>query len=440
MGHLVNPVGFRVGYFSNWADLWSTSNNLVYAELLQNTLSYRRVMGFFFENFITDRHSILYSHFTVESVGFSRLNLKMYFYDGIVEQKMSHLAKQLQRFKWRKAKSHRRLLRRFRKIKPIRRLRVSFLRLWRYYDYLLARQIIFFFLYFLNLGRKNMTRASQTNVLRYFYYVVAEEWFKVLKKDPSVSVFAFIKYYLKMLAIKGFDTDSSMSDRLHFTGLKSNFAVFLKALDEALFFWSRRQNFFSLALFKKKIYLKRHFKKFIKVFNKIDRFCSQFFIAFYRMYLLSFRQSKFFRFMLFILNPIFSSLGFLPTKVEFFGIDNNSVAAMFLARYIARKVEMRFQIRELFTPVGKEMRFLIKHTPSVLGYKLQFVGRLTRRGKVRTTWRLGGSIPTSKMEAQIEHAFYLGILRNGICCVRVWLYRHKSFGNYNYNYVYRVKT
>ena len=79
--------------------MWSTSNNLVYAELLQNTLSYRRVMGFFFENFITDRHSILYSHFTVESVGFSRLNLKMYFYDGIVEQKMSHLAKQLQRFK-----------------------------------------------------------------------------------------------------------------------------------------------------------------------------------------------------------------------------------------------------------------------------------------------------------------------------------------------------
>ena len=89
--------------------------------------------------------------------------------------------------------------------------------------------------------------------------------------------------------------------------------------------------------------------------------------------------------MLFILTPIFSALGFLTTKVEFFGVDNNSVAAMFLARYIARKIEMRFQIRELFTPVGKEMRFLIKHTPAVLGYKLQFVGRLTRRGKVRTT-------------------------------------------------------
>jgi len=121
----------------------------------------------------------------------------------------------------------------------------------------------------------------------------------------------------------------------------------------------------------------------------------------------------------FILNPIFSSLGPLETKIEFFGIDNDSVSAIFLARYVARKIEMRFRIKELFTPIGREMRLLIKNTPSVLGYKLQFVGRLTRRGRVRTTWALGGSIPTSKMSAQIEHSMYLGILRNGICCVRV---------------------
>lgn len=132
-------------------------------------------MGFFFENFITDRHSILYSHFTVEGSGHASFRLKMYFYDGIVEQKMEHLSKQLQRFKGRKSKSHKRLLRRFRKLKPIKRLRVSFLRLWRYYDYLLARQIIFFFIYVLNLGRRNMTRSSQIRVLKYYYVVLAEE-------------------------------------------------------------------------------------------------------------------------------------------------------------------------------------------------------------------------------------------------------------------------
>lgn len=105
--------------------------------------------------------------------------------------------------------------------------------------------------------------------------------------------------------------------------------------------------------------------------------------------------------------------------MEFFGIDNNTVTAIFLARYIARKIEMRFKLRELFTPIGREMRFLMKRTSLLLGYKFQFVGRLTRRGRVRTTWRLGGSIPASRMDAQVEHAFYFGILRNGICCVRV---------------------
>lgn len=123
--------------------------------------------------------------------------------------------------------------------------------------------------------------------------------------------------------------------------------------------------------------------------------------------------------MLFILNPIFAALSILPVKVEFFGIDNNSVTAIFLARYIARKIEMKFTIRELFNPISREMRILMRRTPFLLGYKLQFVGRLTRRGKVRTTWRLGGSIPASSMDAQIEHAFYLGILRNGACSVRV---------------------
>lgn len=44
MGHLINPVGFRVGYFNNWADLWSSTNNLVYAEVLHNTLDFRRIM------------------------------------------------------------------------------------------------------------------------------------------------------------------------------------------------------------------------------------------------------------------------------------------------------------------------------------------------------------------------------------------------------------
>ena len=86
-------------------------------------------MRWFFENFVTDRYSILYSHFTVENYEFSSLWLKMYFYDGIVEQKLSHLVQQMQKFRIKKLKSHKRILRRFRKIRSVKSLRSDFLRL-----------------------------------------------------------------------------------------------------------------------------------------------------------------------------------------------------------------------------------------------------------------------------------------------------------------------
>lgn len=81
-----------------------------------------------------------------------------------------------------------------------------------------------------------MTRSSQVRVLKYYYVVLADEWSKAIKLDPSVSVFAFIKYYLKMLVIRGFDAESQSAERLHTIGLKSNFAVFFKALDEAIYY------------------------------------------------------------------------------------------------------------------------------------------------------------------------------------------------------------
>lgn len=130
---------------------------------------------------------------------------------------------------------------------------------------------------------------------------------------------------------------------------------------------------------------KKAYQKFLNPVKVVNHFSTYFFSSLFRTYLLSFRQAKFFRFMNFILTRAFNTLGVLNTKVEFFGLDNDSVSAIFLARYVARKIEMRFQIKELFTPIGREMRYLRRNTVALAGYKLQFVGRLTRRGRVRTT-------------------------------------------------------
>ncbi len=170
----------------------------------------------------------------------------------------------------------------------------------------------------------------------------------------------------------------------------------------------------------------------------MDKLSIDFFSTFYRVYLINHRQAKFFKFTSSLVFHGINRVGLLNTKFEFFGLDKNDITASFLSRYLSRKLEMRFRVNELLGPIGKDLRLLIKNTPFLRGYKIQFVGRLTRRDRVRTSWSVGGSIPLSTVTAQIEHSFSLGILRNGICCLRVWLYRHKSFGNYNYNYKYSL--
>lgn len=97
--------------------------------MLHNTLEARQVLSWFFENFVTDQYSILYSHFTVETVALSKFRLKLYFYDGLTEQKLVQLGRKLVKFKYKKLRSHKRMLRRFRKVRYVKALRSGFLRL-----------------------------------------------------------------------------------------------------------------------------------------------------------------------------------------------------------------------------------------------------------------------------------------------------------------------
>lgn len=51
-----------------------------------------------------------------------------------------------------------------------------------------------------------------------------------------MSVFAFVKYYIKFLVNCGFDKLSKESDRLHVRHCVANFSVFLRSLDKTLYF------------------------------------------------------------------------------------------------------------------------------------------------------------------------------------------------------------
>jgi ribosomal protein S3 len=72
----------------------------------------------------------------------------------------------------------------------------------------------------------------------------------------------------------------------------------------------------------------------------------------------------------------------------------------------------------------------------VRAFKIQFLGRITRRDRARISWILYGSVPYSTITSYVEHAIYIGILRNGTCCLRIWLVRPYSLGNYHNVYRY----
>lgn len=103
------------------------------------------------------------------------------------------------------------------------------------------------------------------------------------------------------------------------------------------------------------------------------------------MYLVRSRYQILFTNLKNVLTPFLNRLSLYPLQISFFGFDNDLVSAEFLAAYLSKKFEQRFQIKELFGPISKDLRRIMGRTPLLLGYKLQFVGRLTRRDRLRTS-------------------------------------------------------
>lgn len=65
--------------------------------MLHLSVDLNNILRFFLENFITDRFGILYSHSSFEKRGLCNLDLKFYFYDGFVENRVFAFSKNLRK-------------------------------------------------------------------------------------------------------------------------------------------------------------------------------------------------------------------------------------------------------------------------------------------------------------------------------------------------------
>lgn len=86
MGHLINPIGFRLGWFSGWCDSWF-SDYVYYPEFLHDLFRVRLFLNFFFSLAVFEKSSLTFSHFEFYHK-YAFLAIRVFYYDGALMEGM----------------------------------------------------------------------------------------------------------------------------------------------------------------------------------------------------------------------------------------------------------------------------------------------------------------------------------------------------------------
>jgi hypothetical protein len=144
-----------------------------------------------------------------------------------------------------------------------------------------------------------------------------------------------------------------------------------------------RFNYLQLLFFYNKLSFTSNYSKYINNLRQTNDFLILFALTIFRIYLINFRQRIFFKIYFFILKPLVQRIFSLPVLLEFYGIDNDLITSYFLSRFLTRKIEMNFSLKELFKPISKELKIVKYTTFFIKGFKLQFLGRIKRKDRAR---------------------------------------------------------
>lgn len=398
MGYIVNATGRRVGWCYLWCDVFY-SEKIYYSEYIHSLYRIRYFLVYFFSHRIFEKLAYFYSHFSFVQF-YRRLRVSVYWYDGLLEQDFSDYL-----FYWTRD-----LYRVNANVDRDRRVPLFIFNCYKLFPWLLI---------FLKGHKSNwLVRRRKNNVeyqyfKKYMYYKYKRYSYsndlknKGLKTGPkkyATTLYKVSKFKLSVFDKKGnssivkenlyryFDFNAKkvhsyplfLNKRYLYTLFKlpylkqlllainkGNFHYFLKYIKS--FFvkdhLSINRLFFNLKLslvflvfifvmtrsiksFKRFTFMQRESKKGkknIKTFSILRRF---FFIWGFspaqRGVGLSGLRSY--------LKVIFEFMTFWNIDINYFIISNGEVTAKFLSRYMAIKLQNNYSIRELLSPIKRELK------------------------------------------------------------------------------------
>lgn len=447
MGHLVNPVSYRIGVSKCWNSVWAhnLSYSMSHSSLIRSDYDIFLFFRRFFELKLLSQGGYIFSHVKVIR---DRLNLScvVYFYDGGSLERsdnMRHivLSGDFQIFILRNVF--------FLSLS-------SFLRLyqWNFNGFSLLRNFKFSFL-FNYFARKKRFLRLRVKVRSFFYRKLFLLYLESLKVTFGLFGFYLLNsfYYNDKMLSDNFELLFNLNyfyGNSHFFGLNFIFfrCVFVKFFEsfcnDFLFFYEIVYEFFKLFDFCfqfRKIHMKEIFslifilrwKMILKmqlstrmVKGALEHF------AFNRYFLYYFGDLFFFSTRMesrlkIALNTVFKNLvGSKNFRIYLKKLEVTELTAAVISKYLAVRLRQRFQLKEALLPMLRHL----SNTFFVRGFRVVCAGRFTRKEIALYDLRTYSSVPFSGATSRLDFSLAEVVLKYSICGIKVWL--HKRFVSENF--------
>lgn len=124
---------------------------------------------------------------------------------------------------------------------------------------------------------------------------------------------------------------------------------------------------------------------------------------------------------------IVSKFCFFPVFISFFFLGFREVSVRYIGFWLVKRLAL-FESWNMAIKTVQEELFELIDLSVIFGFKIQFSGRFTRRQRSILHWVTFGRIPFSSKSVDIDYFNCSVMLKNGVGCVKVWLYYNFEVG------------
>lgn len=371
MGHLINPVSYRLTINRAWENSWFAHTSYEYHYLNVSQINIKFFIKKFFNLKVFPENGFLYSHSKIFNFS-EKVSIRIFLYKTTLNLN----------FKVRKLRSLSFILAKNFYKHIMYKVMLQFMHLFKFYFFILKRSCLSFNLVFKrDNSNKRIFFGYCEKILFYVFLLLKRNRLQIFYSLLQSNVITEFVLKKKLFFKKHLRAKTSRKKKRVLTKMSEK-KIFKKIINN-------KTCFFNMNILKVFIwFLRSHF------WNKLS-----FFLTFF---LSKFMSSKF------VLHIC---------KINYLGVNIQTIG-----NYIGARLKQRFKVMQIMAPVIKNLQ----QNKNILGYKFSFCGRFSRKEIATYEYYKHGAVPLNTRKALIEYALFGVILKDSYCGIKVWLNKKKE--------------